>query len=163
VKATYEGDDENLGTSEMVNFAVEQYAERSIFSVSSNSTVSGFAFDSERQELSFVVTGESGTTGYADVYIAKSLISDIANVKAYLDCGEKEYTVTSVGDSWLLHFSYQHSTHKVSISLGLPPPASLLENPFSLALVIGGILTLPVALAVMFMRKRITKRRNQLV
>jgi len=138
----------------MVNFAVAQFAERSIFSVSSNSTVSGFAFDSERQELSFVVTGESGTTGYADVYIAKSLISDIANVKAYLDGGEIEYTAASVADSWLLHFSYQHSTHQVSVSLGLPPPESLIENPIALALMIGGVLALPVAMVFLFMRKK---------
>ncbi len=88
VKATYEGDGEILGTSETVNFAVAQFAERGIFSVSSNSTVSSFAFDSERQELKFTVTGESGTTGYADVYVAKSLVGNIANVKAYLDGGE---------------------------------------------------------------------------
>ena len=159
IKATYEGDNDILGTSEMVNFAVAQFAERSIFSVSSNSTVSSFAFDSENQELRFTVTGESGTTGYADVYIAKSMIRDIANVRAYLDGGEKEYTVTYVSDSWLLHFSYQHSTHKVSVSLGLPPPESLLENPLALALVIGGLLVLPFALAFMVMRKRSSKSK----
>ena len=160
IKATYEGDADNLGTSEMVNFAVAQFADRNVFSVSSNSTVTSLAFNSESHELNFTVTGESGTTGYADVYIAKSIIDDIANVKAYLDGGKVEYTATSINDSWLLHFSYQHSTHEVSIRLGLPPPESLLEDPLALALIIGGILALTFAIAFMVIRKRSSKSKR---
>jgi hypothetical protein len=161
VKATYETNDNYLGTTEIVNFAVVQSAEKNVFSVNSNSTVTNLAFNSESHELNFTVTGESGTTGYADVYIAKSLIGDIANVKAFLDDGEIEYTATSVSDSWLLHFSYQHSTHDVSIGLGLPSTSNepLLENPLALALIMGGLLALPFAMAFLFMRKRRSKSK----
>lgn len=154
VKATYEGDDNYSGTTETVNFAVTQFAEKNVFSVSSNSTVSSLTFNSEEQELSFTVTGESGTTGYVDVYIAKSIIGDIANVKAYLDSDKIEYTATSVSDSWLLHFSYQHSTHEVILSLGPSPSAFSLDSPLSLGVIVGVILIVVVAGVLVVLRKR---------
>ena len=145
VKATYDGDDTYPGKTETVNLAVTQFAEKNVFSVSSNSTVSSLAFNSERRELSFAVTGESGTTGYVDMYLAKSMIGDIANVKAYLDGTEIVYTATSVNDSWLLHFSYQHSTHEVLLSLNPSPSAFLLDSPLGLGIIMGIILIVVVA------------------
>jgi hypothetical protein len=148
VKATYSGDDEKLGTSETVNFAVAQFTDRNFFSITSNSTVTSLTFNSESHELRFTVTGESGTTGYTDVYIAKSLSGDIANVKAYLDDGEIAYTAISVDDSWLLHFSYKHSTHRVLLNLGpsafSPDPAlslGILIGPFLIVAVAGGVVS----------------------
>ena len=47
---------------------------QSDFSVESNSTVTDLAFNSASQELSFTVSGPSGTTGYVDAYKAKSLM-----------------------------------------------------------------------------------------
>jgi hypothetical protein len=118
VKATYEGDENNLGTSETVNFAVTGFAEKNIlFSVSSNSTVSSLAFNSEHSELSFTVSGPNGTKGYAQVTIAKSLISNAENMKVLLDGKELDHEATSNADSWLLSFNYSHSTHKVSIAM----------------------------------------------
>ena len=155
VKATYEGDGNYLGTTGTVNFAVTQFADKNVFSVSSNSTVSSLVFNSESQELSFTVSGDSGTTGYVDVYIAKSIIGDIANVKAYLDGGEIDYTATPVSDSWLLHFSYQHSTHEVLLSLGPLPSAALsLDSPLGLGIIIGVILIVVVAGVLVILRKR---------
>lgn len=62
--------------------------------------------------------GPSGTTGYVDVYIAKTLIGNIAEVEVKLNGEEINYTATSLDDSWLIHFTYQHSTHSVTINLG---------------------------------------------
>jgi len=155
--ATYEGDDDNLGASETVNLVVAQFAERNVFSVSSNSTVTSIAFNSESHILSFTVSGENGTTGYADVYIAKSIIGDIANVRAYLDGGEIEDTATSGNDFWLLYFSYQHSAHEVSVNLGVLPPESVLGNPLAIALTIGGVLAVPLAVVFLIMRRRSSK------
>jgi hypothetical protein len=58
--------------------------------------------------------------GYVNVYIPKSLINDISSLKAYLDGNQIEYTAESQSDCWLLYFTYQHSTHMVTINLGLP-------------------------------------------
>jgi hypothetical protein len=161
VKATYEGDEGNLGTSETVNFAVAQFTDRNVFSVTSNSTVTSIAFNSESHELRFTVTGESTTTGYADVYVSKSIIADIANVKAYLDGSQIQYTATQANDFWQLHFSYHHSSHEVTVRLGLPPPEPVLGNPLAIALIIGGILSLPLAMAFLFARRRSSKRKSE--
>ena len=157
VKATFEGDADNLGAIAAVNMAVAQFAENNVFSVSSNSTVTSLAFNSENHELNFKVSGESGTTGYADVYVAKTIVGDIANVKVYLDDNQIEYTTSSEGDSWLLHFSYQHSTHEVLVSLGVPP-SEILGNPLALALIVVGILAAPLATALLIVKRRSSKK-----
>jgi hypothetical protein len=158
LKAIYEGADEYLGAVEVVNFAVAQFSEKTAFSVSSNSTVSSLTFDSEKHELRFTVEGEKETAGYADVYIAKSLIGNIANIKTYLDNQEIEYSATSADDFWQLHFTYQHSTHEISVNLGLPPAEIILGNPIALTAIIGGTLAIPIALAFVVVRKRRSKK-----
>ncbi|MEM2129704.1 MAG: LamG domain-containing protein [Candidatus Bathyarchaeia archaeon] len=124
LKAVWEGNENYSGTSTIINFAVTPVAEQSVFSVTSNSTISEFSFNSTNREISFRVSGESGTMGYVNVYIPKSLIGDTSLLKVYLDGAQIEYTVESQADSWLLFFSYQHSTHIVTISLG---PQELVE------------------------------------
>jgi glycerol kinase len=51
------------------------------------------------------------------VTIAKSLVSSVQNVKTYLDENQLDVAITEDADSWLLSFTYMHSTHKVMISL----------------------------------------------
>ena len=89
---------------------------QSFFFVESNSTVTDLFFNSTSSELSFTVTGPSGTAGYVKVTIAKSLVSSVQNVKAYLDGTQLDVTITSDADSWLLSFTYMHSIHHVKIS-----------------------------------------------
>jgi LPXTG-motif cell wall-anchored protein len=51
------------------------------------------------------------------ITIAKSLVSSIQNVKAYLDGKQLDVSITSEEDSWLLSFTYMHSTHQVRVVL----------------------------------------------
>jgi len=51
------------------------------------------------------------------VTIAKSLVSSVQNVKVYLDGDELDVAIISDEKSWLLSFTYLHSTHQVMISL----------------------------------------------
>ena len=104
--------------SQIVNLAVTQYSDKNMFSVSSNSTVSSLAFNSTSRQLSFTVSGDSGTFGYTDVCIAKTLIQDSSAIKISLDGNPIEYSTSSLEDSWILHFTYSHSAHSVSINLG---------------------------------------------
>jgi len=106
-----------------------------VFSVISNSTISGLAFNSTSRLLSFDISGPSGTTGYTKVTIAKPLITDIDELKVYLDGERLNYTVVSTDVSWLLHFTYLHSTHKVVMSLGPPPAKPFIETPLGLAII----------------------------
>jgi regulation of enolase protein 1 (concanavalin A-like superfamily) len=154
IKAFYEGGASYPGTSKIVNFAVTQFAEKTVFSVLSDSAMSSLAFNSVSRELSFTVTGESGTTGYVDMYVARSVIGDITGVKAYLDGVEIGYSATAVNDSWLFHFSYQHSTHAVLVSLGPSPSVFSLDSPLGLAIIIGIILIVIVAGVLVALRKR---------
>ena len=117
LKAVYEGNENYAETSTIVNFAVEPFQEQSVFTVNSNSTITEFFFNSNISELSFGVSGDSGTTGYVNVNIPKSLVRDISNLKVYLDNNQIEYSYKAQEDGWLLYFTYNHSTHLVAISL----------------------------------------------
>jgi hypothetical protein len=99
---------------------------QSFFYVESNSTVTELFFNSTNSELSFTVSGESETAGYVKVTIAKSLISSVQNVKVYLDGNQLDVAITSNEDSWLLSFTYMHSTHHVRISLATNAATTLL-------------------------------------
>lgn len=120
IKATYVDNETPLQTSTTVNLVVTPYLAQNpqLFSVASNSTVSNLAFNSTSQELSFTVTGPTGTTGYVEVCIAKSLIQDPANLKVYLDEEQLNYTSTQTEESWIIYFTYHHSTHTVTLNMG---------------------------------------------
>lgn len=84
----------------------------------SNSTISELAFNTENWKLSFTAAGPEDTRGYIRVTVAKSLVADIANIRVYMDGRQTEFSITSPDDSWLLTFSYAHSTHQVVVDLG---------------------------------------------
>lgn len=137
-----------------INFAILPYQEKSVFSLSSNSTISAFAFNSTSQELSFSVSGPSGTSGYVDIYIPKSLISDVSNLKVFLDENQLTYTTQSQGDSWLLSFNYHHSTHQVTINLGSESSASYNPNQLGEMVIIGiAITAMAIVVAILVLRK----------
>lgn len=118
IKAVYEGGAEYIGTTASSNLSVTQDAQNNVFSVNSNSTVSSLSFNSTSRTLSFSVSGDSGTTGYADVYVLKTLVQNAAGIEVLLDGNKLDPTVSSTEDSWLLHFVYTHSTHNIAVNLG---------------------------------------------
>lgn len=96
------------------------------FSVESNSTLSAIIFNSETNEASFTVTGPNGTTGYIRCIIPKTLLPNPDLLNLYLD-GNKTagYSLTEHSqDSWLLYFTYHHSSHTIKLALQAPtlPP-----------------------------------------
>jgi hypothetical protein len=120
INATYAGSASYPEASTVVSLVVAPYSyenAQDVFSVTSNSTVSDLVFNSTSGQLSFTVSGPSGTTGYADVCISKFLVNDTSNIKAYIDGKAISYTATSTADSWILHFTYHHSTHEITIDL----------------------------------------------
>jgi len=118
LKAIYDGNNIYCGTRTIVNLAITQVnnKEDNLFSVSSNSTLSALFFNSNSSELSFSVSGEEGTEGYVDAYIPKSLVNNASSLRVCLDGEEIEYSIVSLDDSWLLHFTYHHSTHRVALT-----------------------------------------------
>ena len=94
----------------------------------SNSTVTSLAFNSTTSELSFTVSGPSGTSGYVKATVAKSLLPNGAETTIYLDGNQLSYELHETADSWVFTFNYHHSTHTVTrrqLSLNQTP-----ENPF---------------------------------
>jgi hypothetical protein len=77
------------------------------------------AFNSTNWELRFTTSGQNGTRGYVRITIAKSLVVNITNVRVYLDGNQSEYSITSKDDSWLLTFTYTHSTHRIVVNLDI--------------------------------------------
>lgn len=157
LKALYQGDAEHLGATSTINFAMEACEQQTVFSVNSNSTLSALSFNSTSNALSFGVSGPSGTTGYVNVHIPKSLISDASSITVYLDDTPTACEVQSQGDSWLLSFVYHHSSHLVTISLGTyasAPLGTVSDNITSEALLAGLIATVAVVGMLVYFRKR---------
>ena len=136
INATYTGDSNHTAENSIVNIIVTAEVEKSqtVFSVDSNSTVLNLSFNSQINQLSFSVNGESGTTGYAQIYIAKSLLDDASKIQAAIDGKPLNFTFSPVGDAWILYFSYQHSSHDVVFTFNkqntiTPTPTNELSTP----------------------------------
>jgi hypothetical protein len=126
------------------------------FSIISNSTVSELTFNSTSKTLTFTVNGSTGTTGYTNLTISKTLIEDITGLTIYLDQDPINYTTTSTNYFWLIHFTYNHSTHKVLITLNSPNSAQSNETPFGATAVFSviALATLAIPLLVLIRRRR---------
>lgn len=156
LKALYEGNENYSDTSVMVNFAVEPFQEQSVFTVNSNSTITEFSFNSNSSELSFGVSGDSGTTGYVNVNIPKSLVSNISDLRVYLDSNQIEYSYQSQEEGWLLYFTYNHSTHFVAICLSSSNTQILGLGLVEIAILIfmGILVTITIVVVYTVLRKK---------
>jgi hypothetical protein len=120
LKAEWKGNATHSGSSDIVSLSIMPYKNEQVFSVESNSTVTGLAFNSTSLKFKFSVSGPDDTKGYVKLIVAKSIVTDMASVEVLLDGKKMNYSVSSLGDSsWLLIFTYTHSTHDVAISLGV--------------------------------------------
>ncbi len=138
---------------------------QTVFSVDSNSTVANLSFDSANAQLSFSVTGLSGTMGYADVCVSRSLVENVSSIQAYIDDNPVSYTVTSTEDSWILHFYYHHSSHNIMFDLSgakissvpdMPEASSVPEMPNeALSLIIVALVTIAALLIIVQRRHRL--------
>jgi LPXTG-motif cell wall-anchored protein len=154
IKASWVLDD---SVSEIVNLAVLPFTDstsKNIFSVASNSTISDLAFNSTNNQLSFIVTGATGTSGYTDVTIAKSLINDITQVRVLIDGVQVQSSTTETTDSWLLHFTYPHSTHEVTLQLGGTSDTSTSGNQYILYAGVGVVIAVVLLAALLVFKKR---------
>jgi hypothetical protein len=119
----------------------------SSFFVESNSTLSSLSFDLASGAASFTVSGPSGTGGYVQFLISKTLLKSVAELKVYLDGRQIDFAAELNGAFHELYFEYSHSTHVVYLSMPGSPSC------FSF-----WILVLPLAgaflVAVLLYRKR---------
>ena len=112
MKAEWVGDSISSGTLQCKNVSVTRDTSKSLLLVESNSSLSSLTFNSTSKEISFSVSGESGTTGYAQFLVLKTLM-DGADLQVFLDGKQLQCNITAEGTSQSLYFQYQHSTHNV--------------------------------------------------
>ncbi|MCW4019014.1 MAG: hypothetical protein NWF00_10120 [Candidatus Bathyarchaeota archaeon] len=102
--------------------------------IKTNSTISEPIFNHTTSEVTFTVTGPSGTTGYVWCKIAENLIphrDTEKNVKVLLDGNQIYYMYTFDDGAWELYFEYNHSSHEVVISLPEQPWTLLGISPLA--------------------------------
>ena len=134
MKAEWAGNTTHFVANSTTTLSSLPYQNQYVFSVESNSTISELAFNTTDWTLSFKATGPNGTRGYVKVTVAKSLVTNITNIRVYLDGNQSEYSITSLDSSWLLTFTYTHSTHQVVVDLGAieedtTPPTIVILSP----------------------------------
>ncbi len=87
--------------------------------ISSNSTVSDFAFDSENKKISFNVQGVTGTRGVSDVTVPKSLLG--GQIQVSVDGITEPYNsdrvviVSDTPSETVFEINYHHSKHTVQL------------------------------------------------
>lgn len=107
-----------------------------VVSILSNSTfIAGFNFSQSLAQISFNVTGASGTLGFCNVTIPKVLLNaSYPKIwTATLDGTYLSFTPTENDTHTSLYFTYAHSSHKVQIKVveipNVPPTADFTYSP----------------------------------
>jgi outer membrane protein assembly factor BamB len=117
-------------------------------SLFSNSTVSTFKFNETQIEISFNVSGASGTTGYSNVTIPKQLMwAESGKWRVLVGGGAVMPTVTEDTNNTNLYFTYGHSTKTVEIrgtNIGEAPQQA---EPFPTTWILGAIAIIAIAAA----------------
>lgn len=157
LKAEWSGNANYTEASTEISFVVAPSDEQNLISVASTSTISSFAFNSTSGQLVFDVSGPSGTTGQVYVYIPKSLVPDVFALQVFLDETPLSYDTESIGDSWLVTFTYSHSTHAVTVNLNNTHSTPINVNGFWQCATYGTIIALSLTVAVLLISK---KRKN---
>ena len=57
------------------------------------------------------------------MFISKQLLTDVNNLKVYIDGNQTGYTYGSTDNSWIINITYEHSTHKVQMIIPEFPSA----------------------------------------
>jgi parallel beta-helix repeat protein len=120
----------------------------------SNSTVSDLNFDQASKQLSFNVSGPSGTTGFCNITVPAELMS--GDFTLYLDdvalVEGVDYTQSYNGTHYLFSVTYVHSSHVIDLvsTEVVPDFAAWLFLPFLMSATLLGFA----------LRKRLKKQRN---
>ena len=86
--------------------------------ISTNSTVGGFDFGVDQNQISFTVSGPTGTTGAAKIIIPEDLTGDDFPVylNEFMLLEDVDYTKTYNGTHTVIDMTYSHSTHLIEIT-----------------------------------------------
>jgi hypothetical protein len=153
IEASWQGNETVAGTEADVCLETTLPDKKQVFSVISNSTITGLTYNGTTRTLSFDLTGPSGTTAYTNIVVPKDLTGDINSLHVYLDQSIVYYTANSSEDSWLLHFTYQQSSHQVTVYLS-SPAQPFLETPLGIMALASVIIVISIGATYVAMRRR---------
>ena len=122
IKAQWPGNTTHYSAYNTITLSSVPFQNQYVFSVESNSTISGLTVDSNSSELRFSVDGPSGTHGYARVVFAKNSVVNVADIKVYIDGEQTAHSIASSDDSCILTFNFTHSVHTIDVALGTVVP-----------------------------------------
>ncbi len=117
IKAMWAGNDQYPSVESIFSIAITISTQNEVFTVQSSSVISNLIFNSETKQLSFTVSGESGTSGYTRIVVSKELVANGNDIIVTLDGADMHYELSSTETSWVLYFTYSHSSHNVVADL----------------------------------------------
>jgi hypothetical protein len=153
IKASWMGNETVQGSEADVCLETTLPDQKHVFSVISSSAVTGLTYNSTGRTLNFDLSGSSGTTAYTNIVVPKDLVGDISGLHVYLDQSIVYYTANSTDDSWLLHFTYQQSTHEVTVYLN-SPAQPFLETPLAIIALATVIIVVAIGATYAAVRRR---------
>ena len=113
-----------LSASARAVFDVTKDGESYDVAVFTNSHVDNFDYNASLNQISFNVTGLAGTIGSCNMTVPKEL-GDTFEV--LVDGTPVDYTQTENATHYFLYFTYEHSTHTITINVK-PSPSKLIER-----------------------------------
>ena len=164
LKGSWAGNAAYQPSNSTMNLAVASTSgsDNDIFTVQSNSTISGLSFNSTSMQLSFTVSGQTGTYGYTRIVVSKQLVTDGAAIKLTMDGADLNYSISSTNSSWILYFTYHHSSHQVVADLAIHEPVNAAAGNDTPILIVGGLATVAIVfIAVLFVLYQRRKEKQR--
>lgn len=127
-----------------------------VFSVVSNSTITGLNYNAETQKLTFNTNGTTGTTGYLYVFLSKTLVSDAQSLALNIDGKPTTFNSESQDDAWRISCTYTQSTHAFTVQVPFMQVLTPDQTPTVVVIIAVVALIVVVAVVVVVRRKRRT-------
>jgi nitroreductase len=124
-----------------------------LLTISTNSTITNFQFDSLTSTESYDVEGANGTIGYSNVTIPKSLLSGNFNVQ--VDGISTYYSLTQSATDSFLYFTYKNTGHMIEISVQAVPEFTTWASYFTV------FICATIVLMLVKRTRRIIKREDR--
>ncbi|HMK32610.1 MAG TPA: MG2 domain-containing protein [Nitrosopumilaceae archaeon] len=99
-------------------FSIKSEGKNFDVTIASNSQVSNLQFNEQAKNLTFIVSGETGTKGVTDIIIPKSLLSGDMNVMidGHMISQNDVIETADTQDGTTLEINYNHSTHTIEVT-----------------------------------------------
>jgi len=153
--ARWSGNDSLHWMNATVNLATISDISGNEFSAVSNSSLSYLGYNSTARELTFNANGNSSTTGYAQVCIPKTLVSDLHSITLEINGKSAAFGGESHGDVWVISCVYAQSSQAFTVKLPLVQVLSPAEtNWAAIIVIIVGLIVLAAVIVAVRRRRR---------